>query len=203
MDNPDDISLLEQKEFLLNGQPVAILTGNEFARKEGVTLTQQVSEYYNSIGNKAISPVYGEIILDKKGVDDDFAHGVGRIKAIAFAAIPQVIERGIVILPFGKHKSGENVVSAMIAAPVRIAEKEYVCVVVLRKRQEINKLYVHEVTLKEKLLADSSNPTQSLAANQGVISDSFISSSNPTQSLAAHQGDIAKVLNKIISAKSD
>jgi hypothetical protein len=173
MNSPNDISLSEQKEFLLNGLPVVILTGNEFARKEGVTLTQQVSEYYNSIGNKAISPVYGEIILDKKGVDDDFAHGVGRIKAIAFAAIPKVIERGIVILPFGKHKSGENVVSTMIAAPVRIAEKEYVCVVVLRKRQEINKLYVHEVTLKEKLLAGSSNPTQSLAAKQGVISDSF------------------------------
>ncbi|MDR1879853.1 MAG: hypothetical protein LBQ78_02860 [Tannerellaceae bacterium] len=202
MDNPHDISLLEQREFLL-GQPVVILTGNEFARKEGATLTQQVSEYYNSIGNKAISPVYGDIILDKKGVDDDFAHGVGRIKAIAFAAIPQVIERGIVILPFGKYKSGENVVSAMIAAPVRIAEKEYVCVVVLRKRQEITKLYVHEVTLKEKLLADSSNPTQRLAARQGVISNALTSSSNPTQRLAAHQGDIAKILSKIISAKSD
>jgi hypothetical protein len=61
-------------------------------------------------------------------------------------------------------------------------EKEYVCVVVLRKRQEINKLYVHEVTQKEKLLAGSSNPTQSLAARQG---------------------DIVKVLGKIISAKSD
>jgi hypothetical protein len=201
MDDLHDIALSEQKEFLL-GQPVVILTGNEFARKEGVTLTQQVSEYYNSIGNKAISPVYGDIILDKKGVDDDFAHGVGRIKAIAFAAIPQVIERGIVVLPFGKHKSGKNVVSAMIAAPIRIAEKEYVCVVVLRKRLEINKLYVHEVTPKGKLLAGSSNPTQSLATRQGVIPDSLTSSSNPTQSLAAHQGDIAKVLNKIISAKS-
>jgi hypothetical protein len=59
---------------------------------------------------------------------------------------------------------------------------------------------VHEVTLKEKLLADSSNPIQSLAANQEVMSDSFISSSNPTQSLAAHQGNITKILDKIISA---
>ena len=175
-----DVSLRVCKEFLLQSEPVAILSGNEFPQKEGVTLTQQVTEYYNSIGNKAMSPIYGEVILDKKGVDDDFAHGIGRIKAIAFAAVPQIIERGIVILPFGKHKNGENVVSAMIAAPIQIAEKDYIAVVVLRKRKDVNKLYVHEVTIKEKLLAGSSNPTQSLATNQG---------------------DIAKILQKIIFAK--
>jgi hypothetical protein len=70
----------------------------------------------------------------------------------------------------------------MVAAPIQIADKEYVGVVVLRKRQEVNKLYVHEVALKEKLLADSSNPTQSLATNSG---------------------NIAKVLQNIISTKSD
>jgi len=194
-------TLLEQKEFLFNNESVTILTGDEFVKREGITLTQQVVEYYTAIGGKAISPVYGEVILDKKGVDDDFAHGVGRIKAIAFAAVPQIIEKGIVILPFGKYKSGENVVSAMIAAPIQIANIEYICVVVIRKRQEINKLYVHEVTIKEKLLDSSYNSVHIPATIQGVVSDSLIGSSNPTQSLAAKQGDIAKVLQKIISAK--
>ena len=120
-------TLLEQKEFLFNSKPVAVLTGDEFAKQKGITLTQQVTEYYAVIGGKALSPVYGEVILDKKGVDDDFAHGIGRIKAIAFAAVPQIIEKGIVILPFGKYKSGENVVSAMIAAPIQIANNEYMC----------------------------------------------------------------------------
>lgn len=85
------LSLSEQKEFLLNSKPVAVLTGEEFTKKEGITLTQQVIEYYGTIGGKALSPVYGEVILDEKGVDDDFAHGVGRIKAVAFAAVPQII----------------------------------------------------------------------------------------------------------------
>jgi len=180
------------KNFLLNGVPVIILTGNEFAKKEGYTLTQQVAEYYDLIGNLAFSPDYGEVVLDEKGVDDDFAHGVSRIKAVAFAAVPAVIEKGVVILPFGKYKTGENIVSAMIAAPIQIAEKEYVCVVVLRKRQEINKLYVHEVTLKEKLLDIS---------NQEVRGESSFGSSNPTPSPATNQGDIAKVLQNILSAK--
>ena len=180
------------RDFLLRGNPVIILTGNEFAKKEELTLTQQVAEYYNSIGNIVISPDCGEVLLDEKGVDDDFAHGVGRIKAVAFAAVPKVIEKGVVILPFGKYKTGENIVSAMIAAPIHIAEKEYVCVVVLRKRREINKLYVHEVTLKEKLLDIS---------NQEVIGVSLFGSSNPTPSPATNQGDIAKVLQNILLTK--
>lgn len=105
----------------------------------------------------------------------------------AFAAVPKVIEQGIIILPFGKHKMGENIVSAMIAALIQIAEKEYICVIVLRKRREINKLYVHEVTLKEKLLD---------VYNQEVEPISLIGSSNPTPSLDTNQGDIAKCTTK-------
>ena len=191
----NSMSLLVQREFLLKGKPVATLSGNEFSRKEGVTLTQQVVEYYNSIGNKAISPVYGEVILDKKGVDDDFAHGVSRIKAIAFAAVPQIIEKGIVILPFGKYKEDEKIFSAMIAAPVSIARKEYIEVVVLRQnKMGDNRLYVHEVSLKEKLLE---------SATQRVEKKSLNGSSNPTLLLATNQGAVAKVLQKILLAKSD
>jgi hypothetical protein len=194
MSTAQEQELLAQREFLLNGTPVARLTGNEFAPKEGVTLTQQVVEYYNSIGNVAISSVYGEVILDKKGVDDDLAHGMGRIKAIAFAAVPKIIEQGMVVLPFGSYKENERVLSAMIAAPISIAQKEYIGVVVLRKRQDINKLYVHEVTLKEKLLVKQGVDNCNKKLPSG--------SSNPTQSLATNQGAITKVLQNIISAKS-
>jgi hypothetical protein len=188
------ISLSAQREFLLNGKPVAILSGSEFSKKEGVTLTQQVAEFYSSIGNKAVSPAYGEVILDKKGVDDDFAHGVSRVKAVAFAAVSQIIEKGIVILPFGKHKEDEKIFSAMIAAPVSIARKEYIGVVVLRQNKiGDNRLYVHEVSLKEKLLER--------AAQGGK--NSLSGSSNPTLSLATNRGAIAKVLQKIILANAD
>ena len=195
-------TLLEQKEFLFHGKPVAVLTGDEFAKKEGITLTQQVTEYYNSIGGVAKSPVYGDIILDKQSVEDDFAHGVGRIKAVAFAAVPNIIETGIVVLPLRNYKQENKILSAMIAAPLTIGASEYIGVVVIRQYASGNKkLYVHEVSIKEKLLDGSSNPAHIPATNQGVVSDSLIGSSNPTQSLAAKQGDIAKVLQKIISAK--
>ena len=186
-------SLSAQREFLLKGKPVVILTGEEFSKKEGITLTQQVTEYYNTIGGMAVSPDYGEVMLDKQSVEDDFAHGVGRIKAIAYAAVPDIIEKGIVILPLGNHKQGEKTLSAMIAAPLIIGIDEYIGVVVIRQYASGNKkLYVHEVFLKRKLLDGSSNPAHIPATNQGVIEKSSIK-----------KGNVAKVLQKIISAKFD
>ncbi|MDR1056451.1 MAG: hypothetical protein LBL90_11690 [Prevotellaceae bacterium] len=194
MNTQQEIELLQQKEFLLNGEPVAILTGDEFQKKEGLTLTQQVIAYYASIGNKVISPAYGDIILDKKGIDDDFAHGIGRIKAIAFAAVPAIIGKGIVILKLGNYKADEKILSAMIAAPISIANMEYVGVVVVRQNKiGDNRLYVHEVTIKEKLLEKR---------NQGVEKNPCKNSSNPTSSLATPQGLITKVLQNIVSTKS-
>ena len=192
------MSLAAQQAFLLKGKSVVTLTGNEFSKKEGVTLTQQVTEYYSSIGGMSVSPDYGEIILDKQSVEDDFAHGVGRIKAIAYAAVPDIIEKGIVILPLAHHKQNEKIVSAMIAAPLTIGIDEYIGVVVIRQYVSGNKkLYVHEVFLKRKLLDGSSNPAYIPATNQGVISESSYNSQN----LTTNKGNIAKVLQKIISAK--
>ena len=188
-----NMSISEQREFLLKGKPVVILTGNEFSKKEGITLTQQVAEYYNSIGRIAVSPDYGEIILDKQSVEDDFAHGVSRIKAIAYAAVPDKIEKGIIILPLCNYKRGEKTLSAMISAPLIIGTDEYIGVVVIRQYASGNKkLYVHEVFLKRKLLDDGSNPAHIPATYQGVVPES-----------SDNKGNVAKILPKIISAKFD
>jgi len=184
--------LQQIKNFLLKENPVITLTGNEFGKKDGFTLTQQVVECYNMIDNEVISPVYGKIILDKQSVEDDFAHGVSRIKAIAFAAVPAVIEKGVVILPLAQHKEGDKRLSAMIAAPIQIAENEYICVVVIRQYVSGNKkLYVHEVSLKDKFLVSSSNPTLMPATQQGIIS----------VPLEKNQGSVAKVLQNILLTK--
>ena len=50
--------------------PVARLTGNEFLPKSGLTFAQQILEYFQSFGGKALSP-WGEVLLDKKGIQND------------------------------------------------------------------------------------------------------------------------------------
>ena len=79
-------------------KPVTVLTGDEFLPKEGVTFAQQILDYFVSQGGVAMSP-WGEVLLDKKGIQSDKSHGVGRIKAASFAAIKDVLEKGEVILP--------------------------------------------------------------------------------------------------------
>ena len=199
MNKLEILSLSAQKDFLLNGIPVSVLSGNEFAKKDGLTLTQQVTDYFNLLGGKALSPVYGEIILDKQSIEDDFAHGVGRKKAIAFAAVPDVIEKGIIILPLGRHKKDEKTLSAMVAAPIVIGTEEFVCVVVIRQYASGNKkLYVHEVSLRQKLLDGSSNPALLPASNQEVIPYTSIGCVK-----TSNQGSVAKVLQKIVFAKKE
>jgi len=177
IDSMKNSNLVEQKEFLLSNEPVARLMGDEFSKIEGKTLKEQINEFFNSVGNKANS-VFGDVFLDNRAFKDDSAHGLSRNKIAAFRAVPAILQNGIAVLPISEHKPGFQ--SGMIAAPIAIAEKEYIAVAVVRKdKSNNNRLYVHEVTLKEKLLTNSSNPTNE----------------------ANSQGDVANVLQKIISAK--
>ncbi|MDR1226788.1 MAG: hypothetical protein LBK47_07825 [Prevotellaceae bacterium] len=114
-EEPINKQMLEQKDFLLNAEPVARLTGNEFEKIEGKTLKEQVNEFFNSIGNGVIS-AFGNVLLDNKAFKSDSAHGLSREKIATFKALPSILNKGIAILPFKEHKAG--VKSGMIAAPI-------------------------------------------------------------------------------------
>ena len=146
-------------KFLLEHPEVSILTGEEFAPIEGKTLTDQVEEYFIRLGGKVISPFFGEVTLDRKGADDSLAHGMGRLKAIAYAAVKDVIEKGILVHYDFNHK-GRGYNSAVLAAPILIKEERYACLVVIRKNLNENKFYLHEVIEKRKLLSEGSNTAQ-------------------------------------------
>ena len=171
-----------QREYLLKNEPVAKLVGNEFERQEGKKLTQQVGEYFTSIGGKAISQTLGEVILDERGAEDSLAHGIGREKAIAYAAVKDVIENGVVVQEHTNHK-GRGYNTAMIIAPIMIGDERYVCCVVVRKNAKESRYYLHEVT-----------------AQKNLQEDAFIT--NLAQKPASF-GDVANVLKEIITAKKN
>ena len=177
-----DWELFFKKNFLLRGRPVSSLTGDEFSKVEGKTLTDQVEEFFNRIGNKAISPIFGEVILDRKGADDSLGHGMGRKKAVAYAAVKDVIENGIVIGYDSNHKN-RGYDSVIIAAPININKEGHICEVVIT-RMDDNRFYLHEVTPIKKL--------------QGAV---FLTNSG--QSPSAHLGVAAKILQNVVSASDD
>lgn len=171
------------KLFLKNGAPVSTLSGNEFEKKEGQTFVDQVSSFFESQGGKANS-AFGEVLLDRKGVKNSKNHGMSRIKAVAFAAVKDVLENGMVALPMDYYGTGgKKQPTGIIVAPVEIDNKRYYCAVEVIQNTENNRLYVHEAFAEEKI-------PDSVAASQ-VHSEESASLQN--------QGEIAKVLQNILS----
>ena len=168
-------------QFLLKHPAVCILTGKEFTSIAGKTLTDQVEEYFTELGGMVISPFFGEVTLDRKGADDSLAHGMGRLKAIAYAAVKNVIEKGILVHYDFNHK-GRGYNSAVLAAPILIKEERYICEVAIILNKNNCRFYLHEVTKQKKLL-------------------DAVFITNLAQKPSAHQGVFAKVLQNILYAK--
>lgn len=155
-------------------KPVSTLTGDEFLPKDGMNFAQQILEYFESLGGVAHSP-WGDVLLDMKGIQSDKAHGIGRIKAASFAAIKDVLENGHIILPLDYYSTnGKRQMTGMIAAPIRIASDNFICVVVVIYNLKERRLYLHETFLTEKIpeIAASSLVRVSKAESpqsQGII----------------------------------
>ncbi len=136
-------------DFLKNTAPVKKLSGGEF-QKDGVKLTEKVPAFFKSINNVAHNEELGDVVLDLKGVEDSVAHGVGRLKSAAFMAVPEVIEKGFI---FNRERNWKERGwdTAVIVAPVKIGEEDYVCEVVVKKVRGQQRFYLHEVEIKKTL----------------------------------------------------
>lgn len=139
----------EAIKFLENTPAVARLTGKEF-QKDGVKLTEKVPEYFKSIGGIAHNAELGDVVLDLKGVQDSLGHGISGLKASAFMAVKDVIEKGFI---FNRETNWKNRKwnSAVIVAPIKIGNDDYVCEVVVAQKPQGNKFYLHEVEIRKTI----------------------------------------------------
>ena len=174
-------------DFLERTAPVANLTGHEF-QKDGVKLTDKVPAYFKSIGNVARNDELGDVVLDLKGVEDSIAHGVGRLKSAAFMAVPDVIEKGFIFNREENWKErGWN--TAVIVAPVKIGEEDYVCEVVVKKVRGQQRFYLHEVEIKKTL--DGVFKSVANSGNASQVSKLIIG-----KHLAEVKGNVSKVVDE-------
>ena len=177
-----DYTIMKSFDF---DHPVSRLTGEEFLPREGFTFVQQVLAFFQSQGGVAYSP-WGEVLLDKKGIQSDKAHGVGRIKAASFAAVKDVLEKGEIILPLDYYATGgKKQMTGMMAAPIVIGTDSFICVVVVVYNLLERRLYLHETFLTEKI--------PEIAASSLVRGSSAASPQS--------QGNIAKILQRLLNSK--
>lgn len=128
-------------------EPVAEVSGEEFKKGEKDLITQ-VTEFFDGLGNEVYNPQLGDVMLTRRGAKSDIAHGIGRKKAAAFAAVPDILKKGRVI-DYQVDWKGRNYDTAVVAAPITIAGEPYMAGVVLTRTDSENRFYVHEV-LTEK-----------------------------------------------------
>lgn len=138
-----------------NMKSVANLRGDEFVLGEG-TLINKVVSYYDSISNNAYNKELGDVELTKRGIKDSIAHGIGDKKASAYRAVPKIIEQGRVV-DYQKNWKNRGYDTAVIAAPITVANEEYYAVVVVRRTQVNQRFYLHEIDIKKTSRSDRGN----------------------------------------------
>ena len=144
---PEEKEIAANIKAVSNMKPVATLSGSEFSKSK-TDLVTQVTDYFDEIG-RYVNTEYGKIELTKSGVKSSIGHGIGRNKAIAFKAVPDVLKEGKII-DFQKNWKNRGYDTAVFAAPIQIADKDYFMAAVIVVETERNSYYLHEVAIQEK-----------------------------------------------------
>jgi len=171
------------KAAVLQGPPVADLPTRQ-APRGFAELRKWATKLFEDAGGEAVSPELGPVVLNHHAVRDSIAHGMNQFKAEAFAAVPAVIERGVVV-----HTAiHDDVQSFYISAPVRIQGVDDVVTVLVHRDANTQRMYLHAVTTKESLLGP------------GV---SWTTGKNPQRPRSSTSGDVASVLRELLEFKLD
>jgi len=171
------------KARVLQGSPVKVLTGNE-APYGYPLLREWAVQLFKLQGGVASRPEIGAVVLDKRSVIDSMAHGMNPAKAVAFAAVKEVVEQGVIVLQTRPSRDGH---SFYISAPVRIAQIDNIVTVLVRRDPNIQRMYLHSVIAKKNLLKTRYSGTDT--------------ASGVERSGKATSGDIATILRHLLQVK--
>lgn len=131
----------EGAEVLNNMEPVANINSDGF---RGLTKQQQLKQILNilqSSGFEVDRQNFGTIVFDKQRLHDGLNYARTDAERAAFAALPQVLKRGIDISQRSQHK-GRDYGTVTIAAPVIInGQRGNVGVVVKRTSKNLYKTH--------------------------------------------------------------
>jgi len=134
--------------WVFTAAPIIRLIGSEFLKSD-IDLITQVDEFFKSIGNMVEREGLGTVSLARQGIRASIAHGIGRLKAVAFTAVPDVIRLGRVI-DYQINWKNRGYDTYVIDAPIMIKNIEYIAEVIINQDKDGQRFYLHEVETKEK-----------------------------------------------------
>ncbi|WP_034452423.1 hypothetical protein [Butyrivibrio sp. AE2032] len=164
---PDDIKNIAANNMsdVKNMDSVATVKGQLF-KGEG-SLIDKVSAFFNSRGGKAHNDLLGDVDLTRRGVKDSISHNkLTRRKVDAFAAVPDVIEKGKVVA-YEPNWKGRNYDTALIVAPTKVENpdgsvEDFITGVIVRRDKGTQRFYTHDaVSINRKELSlETGTPSQ-------------------------------------------
>ena len=97
--------------------------------------------------------MFGAVKLTRSTIGDSLAHGMTELKAIMYAAVPEVIRTGELV-SYVEDWDGRSYDSAILAKPVEVKEghlkgEYYVGAIVHLHDEGVNKYYTHDATAKK------------------------------------------------------
>ena len=156
-DNNQEIQadLQNNRNEVLAMAPVANVIDSSLAVNDGRSIIEKVNDYYkDNYDNHIYVDGVGDILLDKRGIKNDNAHGITAIKISGYEAVPHVLKNGLITDIQNQYKNTSQD-RMIISAPVRIDGVDYIESIVLkqttgREKDLITRLYLHSVTLIQK-----------------------------------------------------
>lgn len=140
----------ENFDRVRNMESVYALTGKEFV-KSNIKLDEQVLNEYKKIGYKARNPVVGEVELNRSAITDAMSHALGnRFRVAAFAAVPDVIEKGQVLSYIESWKEKPEDDRVVIGARVTYGGDKAFEIVVEKVKTRTNTLYLQDVLIEKE-----------------------------------------------------
>ncbi|MDR2952440.1 MAG: hypothetical protein LBU82_04275, partial [Treponema sp.] len=189
-----DWELEANAEWVFNAKPVKELKGTEFAKSD-TNLVSQVAEFFNNIGGMVEREGFGTVDLTRQGIRSSIAHGVGRDKAIAFMAVPDVIKNGKII-DHQTNWKGRGYDTYVIDAPITIRNVDYIAEAIINQDKDGQRFYLHEVEIKEKAQGAFKTATER-SAPQAIQAQSAFKTGMDTSAPQASRLIISKKLEEV------
>lgn len=162
-----EADIKNNSERLRSMEAVERLSGNELGDRN-VPLKDRVQAFFNSLGNNIRTDRFGDVALGNSSVRSEIRHGHTPQKVMTYAAIPSVLQNGVVV--YQNVKNAHELERILVAAPVEVgAEHERMYVGVMLQRDPQNqRLYLHDVVTEKEFTTGGNghlNTTGPNAAN--------------------------------------
>ena len=162
-----EADIKNNSERLRSMEAVERLSGNEIGDRN-IPLKDRVQAFFDSLGNNIRTDRFGDVALGNSSVRSEIRHGHTPQKVMTYAAIPSVLQNGVVV--YQNVKNAHELERILVAAPVEVgAEHERMYVGVMLQRDPQNqRLYLHDVVTEKEFTTGGNghlNTTGPNAAN--------------------------------------